>query len=325
MLVLVTGASGFLGAALSQRCAAVGHATIGLSRSSAPAATASAFDRYFRCSVTDRECVRACIAEVKPDVICHLAGVTAPDGEWKEMSTINVDGTVSLLEVVREVCPHCVVILVSSSAVYGTPMRANDAIREDDAFKPVTYYALTKVSQEMAAYLFWQRYGVATIRVRPFNMLGPGQPARYALSAFAMQIARIEAGLQLPVLEVGDLTPRRDFVDVRDVAAACVALAEQGTAGEAYNVCSGIDVSIQEGLWALLAQSSMVERIEVRQRPELLRNRAADVACQRGDSTRLRLQTGWSPRYTMAQSLADGLNAWRQQVSQAGGSRHTDT
>src|SRR5262249_23646066 len=149
--------------------------------------------------------------------------------------------------------------------------------------------------------------GLDIVRVRPFNHIGPRQSAHFAVASFARQIAAIERGRQPPVLETGNLTPRRDLTDVREVVAAYLLLRAKGRTGEAYNVGSGTTHAMQEVLDRLRALSRVP--IEVRQRPDLVR--ATETKAVRADATRLRQQTGWAPRYTLDQTLADTLAYWR--------------
>lgn len=314
MRVLITGATGFLGRALSRTCLAARQTVFGLSRQRAGTAAGHGLERSYACSVTDLTALRACVAESAPDVIYHLASLTAPGVEPRILANTNVYGTLHLLQAAHEASPKARVIVVSSSAVYGSPSSERGGIQEDEPFAPATYYGLTKVYQEGLAQIFFARHRLEVIRIRPFNMIGPGQPPHLALSSFARQIARIEAGLQPPVLEVGDLSPRRDFIDVRDVAAACLALSRRGNPGEVYNACSGVAVSIAEGLHVLLRHSPAQHDIGLSHSNDLLRPRSTDVAVQHGDATRVRRQTHWSPRFTIEASAIDLLNDWRERI-----------
>jgi GDP-4-dehydro-6-deoxy-D-mannose reductase len=112
------------------------------------------------------------------------------------------------------------------------------------------------------------------------------------------------------VIRTGDLTPQRDFSDVRDVVRAYRLLAELGEPGEAYNVCSGRAVTIREVAETFLRMAKRPMRLELD--PE--RVRPVEVPVHWGDNTKLRASTGWEPTISLEQSLADVLDWWRSQI-----------
>jgi GDP-4-dehydro-6-deoxy-D-mannose reductase len=159
---------------------------------------------------------------------------------------------------------------------------------------------------------YFRSYGMAVVRVRPFNHIGPGQGDRFVAPAFARQIAEIEAGLREPVVTVGNLSAVRDFTDVRDVVRAYWLLLTQGEAGQVYNIGSGVGHSIETLLNHLLDLSNLDIRVE----NDPSRIRPSDVPVSICDSSRLRASTGWQPEIPFRQSLGDVLEDWRQRVQQ---------
>jgi GDP-4-dehydro-6-deoxy-D-mannose reductase len=149
-----------------------------------------------------------------------------------------------------------------------------------------------------------------TIRLRPFNHIGPRQAEQFVASAFAAQIARIEAGAQQPLLRVGDLAAERDFTDVRDIVRAYALAARHGEVGQAYNIGSGRTVSIRWLLDTLLTFSACDIAVE----PDPTRMRPADVPRVACDSRRFRECTSWAPQIPLEQTLYDILEHWRDQV-----------
>jgi GDP-4-dehydro-6-deoxy-D-mannose reductase len=183
-------------------------------------------------------------------------------------------------------------------------------IRESQPFRPASAYAVSKVAQEMLAYSYHARYGARVIRTRTFNMTGPGEPASLVCSALARQIAEAEAGKTEAVLCVGNLTPQRDFVDVRDAVRAYRLALERGQPGEVYNVCSGQAISIQaclDELGGLAEKGIRVEQDPTRMRP-------SDLPMSLGDCALLQQQTGWRPAIPLRQSLAELLEEWRRRM-----------
>jgi GDP-4-dehydro-6-deoxy-D-mannose reductase len=147
------------------------------------------------------------------------------------------------------------------------------------------------------------------VRARPFNHVGPRQSPEFAVAHFARQVVAIERGQQPPVLETGDLRPSRDLTDVRDTVAAYLLLLEHGRAGEAYNVASGQGYTMRTVLDRLLALAGISP--EIRQLTELVR--PTEQPAVRADASKLRRETGWQPRFTLDQTLADTLDYWRRQ------------
>ena len=305
-VALVTGATGFCGGNLVTQLLASGYDVVGFDRESRPRADLTAYVG----DITDNARLRAILGKVQPDVIFHLAALTNPRLEYQELHRVNALGTLSLLDAVHQVCPKVLVLITSSSAVYGLVEQADLPIRETQPFRPLNAYAVSKIAQEMVAYTYYARYGLNVIRTRAFNLVGPGQPPSLVCSAFAKQIAEIEAGQAEPVLRVGNLTPQRDFVDVRDGARAYRLIAQHGQPGEVYNVCSEQPVSIQTCLDELLRLTRIPIRVE--QDPD--RMRPSDIPVSVGDGSLLRRQTGWCPAIPLEQSLADLLDDWRRRI-----------
>jgi GDP-4-dehydro-6-deoxy-D-mannose reductase len=186
---------------------------------------------------------------------------------------------------------------------------SDQPIAEDGSIAPGSPYALSKLAQEMRSLRGAVEDGLDVIVVRAFNHTGPRQTPAFAAPSFARQIALMERGALPPALRTGNLTPRRDLSDVRDVVRAYAALMARGAAGTIYNVASGIGRPIQAILDALLSRARVAVTIETD--PSLLRPN--DTAALVGDWSRLHRDTGWSPQITFDQMLDDLLEYWRVQ------------
>ncbi|HEY8598355.1 MAG TPA: GDP-mannose 4,6-dehydratase, partial [Thermomicrobiales bacterium] len=169
---------------------------------------------------------------------------------------------------------------------------------------------VSKIAQDYLGLQYFLSYGLPVVRVRAFNHIGPGQSDRFAISAFARQIAEIEAGQRAPVVCVGNLEARRDFLDVRDVVRAYSLALTRGEPGAVYNIGSGTAVRIGEALELLLGLSTAAIAVETD--PERLR--PSDVPIVVADNTRLRTATGWSPEISFEVSLGGVLDWWRAEV-----------
>jgi GDP-4-dehydro-6-deoxy-D-mannose reductase len=313
---LITGILGFCGSHLAEHLLQEGFVVAGLEL---PAVSTRNLDavlddvRLHRADLQDEAAVRQVLAQVRPAQVYHLAALIRPPAgnEWRALFEANVYNTVHLLDAVLAECPDATVLMAGSAAQYGLVPAEENPIHEEAPFRPITPYGVSKVAQELAGYRYGAAAGLRVVRVRAFNLMGPRQGPQLAGSAFAQQIAAIEAGRQEPVVEVGDLTAQRDFVDVRDAVRAYVLAAEHGEPGAVYNVCSGQARRISAMLEGLLALST-VRGITVCQDPA--RVQAADVPFQVGDYSRLRERTGWRPEVPFAQTLRDLLDSWRGQV-----------
>jgi GDP-4-dehydro-6-deoxy-D-mannose reductase len=238
--------------------------------------------------------------------VFHLAGQSSVGQSFQaplETWEINATGTLRLLESLRRDCvkpPR--LLLVSSAEVYGGVPEAEQPIQENHPPRPLTPYGSSKGSAELCALQFGEMGSVEVVVTRSFNHIGPGQDARFVLPSLARQLVRMRRGGAEPVLRVGNLNVRRDFLDVRDVVHAYLTLMESGEERAVYNVCSGEDRSLLAIVEQLVRLSGTGARIE--EDPE--RFRPADIPVLVGDPSRLR-SLGWEPRIPLDRSLGDVL------------------
>jgi len=307
--VLITGISGFVGRVLARRLDAAGLEVWGLDRSleGAPEGLHSV-----EWDLSTGEGLARLLAQLRPDAVAHLAGQSSParaQADPPETFRINVGGSVHLVEAMRAACPRATLLLVSSSEVYGDSDLPH---REGEVLAPSSPYGASKAAAELWALQAWRSWGLPVRVARSFPHSGPGQRPDFALPAFARQIARAEAGLQEPVLRVGNLEARRDWLDVEDVAEAYLRLLDRAPAGEIYNVCSGRDRAVGEALDYLVGRSR--RPLNVATDPGLLR--PVDLPRLAGDNAKLRAATGWAPSRSF-ESMLDGLlEHWRVRVNE---------
>jgi GDP-4-dehydro-6-deoxy-D-mannose reductase len=308
--VLITGATGFVGRHLIQHLT---HALPGIEVHGTtlhPEAALPAMQAH-QLDLRDEQAVQNLLEQAQPDSIYHLAAQASPrrsfEAPWETLeNNIRVQLNLILACLSLNIKPRLLVI--SSAEVYAA---FDGPITEDTPFIPTSPYGVSKIAQDMLALQYYQSHRLPILRARPFNHIGPGQGQGFVAPDFAMQIARIEAGQQQPVLEVGNLAARRDFTDVRDVVRAYALIVERGQPGEVYNVASGSARSIQELLDTLLSHST--RQIEVR--VNTARFLPIDVPVKQGDFSRLYHATGWQPAISFEQTLLDILNECRQRVN----------
>jgi GDP-4-dehydro-6-deoxy-D-mannose reductase len=308
---LITGSNGFIGSYLADFLVKKGFEIIGVAhqKTNRLAPTLNRTTIYI-CDILDKEKLEEIIKESKPDFVFHLAAQSSIPRSWKEPENTlktNILGTLHLLESIRKVDIDPLIEVACSSAEYGLVNEGDVPIKESYGFKPLSPYAVSKIGQDMLAYLYWQVYKMRIIRIRPFYITGPGKLFD-ALSDFARGIVEIERG-QRDVLQVGNLEGIRDVVDVRDCVKAMWLLAERGEPGEVYNVCSGKGYKMREILDIMLSFSK--KRIEVRQDPAKMRT--SDEPILVGDNSKL-CKMGWRPQIPLEKTLSDILDFWRENL-----------
>ncbi len=263
--------------------------------------------------LSDASSMRRLVAAVRPDRVFHLAALSFVPSSWNapaETIHVNVNGQVNLFEGIREAGINPLVQIAGSSEEYGLVLPDEVPMKETNPLRPLSPYAVSKIAQEMLGYQYFRSYGLRAVTTRGFNHTGPRRGEIFVTSNFARQIAEIEKGLRAPIRDVGDLTPKRDWSDVRDVVRGYWLALEKGAPGEVYNVGSGVATRIGEMLDVLLSLTTA--RIDVRQDPSRLR--PSDVPILWADTSKFRARTGWEPRIPFRQTLSDLLEYWRLRV-----------
>lgn len=317
--ILITGASGLAGRILAEVLSAQGPVIVGgdLNVDALPTDDPLRGQvRMLELDVRQAERLADVLAETRPDTIYHMAavvpiriGLETPAAPLEA----NVIGTANLLEAVRKVGLNPRIVMAGSSEEYGRIYRDEVPVSEDQPLRPSNPYGVSKVAQTLLGIQYAHTYGMDLVVGRGFNLTGPGQSPDYACPAFARQIAEIESGLAEPVVRVGDLSARRDYNDVRDIARGYALLAEKGVAGEIYNVCTGTAHSMREIVDRLIALSGMAIRVEV----DPARVRPAENPLIIGDNSKIVAATGYRPDYSLDQTLTDVLNTWRGRAREA--------
>ncbi|MEM7052718.1 MAG: GDP-mannose 4,6-dehydratase [Acidobacteriota bacterium] len=270
--------------------------------------------RLIESDLKDYSSVHRLLSEVRPDYIFHLAAQSFVPSSWTapaETLSTNIEGQTNLFEAIRELELDPVVQIACSSEEYGLVYPDETPIKETNPLRPLSPYAVSKVTQDYLAYQYFQSYGIKAIRTRGFNHTGPRRGEVFVMSNFARQIAAIEHGLQDPVIRVGNLDAIRDFTDVRDMVRAYWLAVTKAEPGEVYNIATGNGIHIHEMLDRLIALSTVEVRIETD--PERLR--PSDVEILIGDASKFKADTGWEPRVPFEQTLRDILDYWREKLA----------
>jgi GDP-4-dehydro-6-deoxy-D-mannose reductase len=300
--MLLIGAHGFVGTHLLGAARAAGLEVAPASRGGS--------DGTSRCDLLDPAEVEACVEAARPDLVVNAAGAASVGRSWErpdETFAVNAAGALNLLEAVARRAPAAHVLCLSSADVYGVRGESELPLAEGLELQPVTPYGASKAAMEVVCGQYARGRGLRLAVVRAFNLIGPGQSARFAVPGFARRIAAAEregeAGVELAL---GNGAAVRDFVDVRDGAGALLEISRRRLCGT-YNLCSGRGATIAD-LVGVLADAARVP-VTVRRDPGLAR--PADPPALIGDPRRLQAASGFEAAVPLDQSLADLLDSWR--------------
>ncbi|MGF1623387.1 MAG: GDP-mannose 4,6-dehydratase [Alphaproteobacteria bacterium] len=251
---------------------------------------------------------------VRPDRIFHLAAQSYVDQSFRAPADTlhtNVIGTTNLLDAVRICGLSPRIHICSSSEVYGQVREDELPIRESNVMRPASPYAVSKVGEDMVALQYGLSYGMHILRTRMFTHTGPRRGDVFAESAFAKQIAEIEAGVRSGPVKVGNLDSVRTIADVRDTVRAYWLLLEKCPAGEVYNIGGKEVATVGEILELLKAMATVPITHEV----DPARLRPSDVTLQIPSIEKFQQATGWKPVISMRQTLSDLLDYHRDRIA----------
>lgn len=317
MRLLITGITGFVGSHMAEYALAHGAQVFGSARWRSRTENIDHLGGKIQlvdCDLRDLASVRRLLATTSPTHVIHLAAQSFVGTSWHtpaETLGTNINSQVNLLEGIRELKVVPRFLVIGTSEEYGLVHADEVPITENNPLRPLSPYAVSKVTQDMMGYQYFKSYGLPIMRTRAFNHEGPRRGEVFVTSNFAKQVAEIEAGLREPVIFVGDLKPRRDYSDVRDIVRGYWLLLERGEPGEVYNLCSGRSWIIQQVLDFFLEQSRR-KGIAVEVDPARLR--PSDVMILEGDPSKIRNAVGWEVEIPFEQTLTDLLAYWRQRI-----------
>ena len=306
---LVTGAEGFIGSHLARYLQAKGWNVVGTylpdNHTSFPKLARLDF---VQCDLRNGQRITQLVNTYQPSHVFHLGAQSLPTVSWANpVATFesNIMGSLYLFEGVRRLKRAPVVVSACSSAEYGRVPASAIPVKEDRPLRPLHPYGISKVCLDLLAREYFLDYKIPAVNVRLFNTTGPGK-TNDAPSDFVRQLVAIKKGLQRPVIEVGNLKPRRAFLDVNDTVRAFYLAAMKGKHGESYNVCATRTHKMSEILQRAIRLSGV--KAEIRPVPRLMR--PSDEKIIFGSTAKIRKDLGWKPLRTIDQTLQSMLDYW---------------
>jgi len=311
MNVLITGASGFTGTHMIEFLSTQEGITVtGLARKQPAQVPGSQNMSWIEGDILDSAKMVETISTFKPDAILHLAGLNR--GSLQKLEEANVKGTQNVLDASLKVNPDCPILVISSSAVYG--YAGNTPIAENQMFKPLSEYGISKVAQDTLCQRYHKSKGCRVAVARPFNLVGPYQPVSFVCGRIVQQVIEIEHGKR-PCLDLLEIQSCRDFIDVRDVVKAYWMLLShtkflEVCAGNAFNIGSGKAHPVSTVI-------DLLQEITGKKYPLHLPSSSPSITIpsQMSDNTRIHRVTGWMPRISLKESLSDMLDAAREKMN----------
>lgn len=302
MPILVTGANGFLAQHLIEALKTMSSNTIiGTDLQPNPKWEKS-LDEYQSADFKSHLQVEALLERWRPSRVFHLAGLNK--GKARDLFAVNMLGAVGLLEGMMKIVPKSRVLLIGSAAEYGPVDQACLPVREDQPCRPLGAYGVSKYSATLAALDLAHRTDLHVTVARLFNLVGAGISGDLVIGAF---LERARSALAVsngcPIVQMGRLDSKRDYLAVEDAAIGCIQLMEKGAPGDVVNLCSGIPTEIGDLVRKLCSFSSVPIRLEVS--PGLVTT--TEVSVIYGDSTRARMVFGFTPRFPIDKALR---SAW---------------
>jgi GDP-4-dehydro-6-deoxy-D-mannose reductase len=243
------------------------------------------------------------IERERPHWVIQCAGVTH-SRDPGEMYRLHVDGTLAVLSAVARFAPEATVVLLGSAAEYGSVLAQMLPLQETCREAPTSWFGASKLAQTHLAQAAAAQWQLSLVSVRPFNIIGPGLPDHYFAAAVARRLLRMRSEGGPAEFPVTNLHDTRDFVDVRDVASAFVALllSVAATPGkmQIYNIATGIETPLSAVAAKLGSLAGGFQPVAGG-----ADNSRSGVRRSCGDATRLRTVTDWMPQRTWEESIED--------------------
>ncbi len=302
--ILVTGSEGFVGSHLIK---ALGEPEYKVVAACLPQLIPKK-GKYVALDILNLDLAIEVVKQHEPDVVFHLAAVSSVAKSFRDRAiayNTNIAGTANMLEAARSLGREVKFFFVSTCEVYG----GGDDLREDAPVVLKNPYAISKYAAELICNDFGGN-GLSCVILRPFTHTGPGQSETFVLPTVAKQISEIEKGKRAPLIELGNIQAKREFLNISDIVNAYKIALEKCEAGETYNIASGHGYSIAElvDIFTKLSKKPFDMRVNP------VKVRKVDIPVLLGNGSKFSKLTGWSPEVEIEKTLEDLLNYWRAKV-----------
>ncbi len=322
MRVLITGITGFVGSHLADYCLERQVEVYGFRRyhlsNLKNILHIEERVRWADCDMMDHKAVSKAIGRIKPDTIFHMASQSFVSPSW-DHPTLYMDAnykmTIHLFEACLEHAINPRIHIPGSGEEYGEIEEHELPINLHTELRPVNPYAVSKVAQDLIAYVYFRSYGLNVVRTRAFNHEGPRRDRVFGIPWYAYQIARIERGLQPPVIKVGHVDDRRNFTHVRDMVRAYWLAVEKCQVGDLYLIGSEGEEHVHtfRECVEMLLKMAQVPGITYEIDPQYTRpTQVPRLIC---DASAFTNRTGWRPEISFGTILTETLDYWRDQLA----------
>ncbi len=271
------------------------------------------------CDITDPKSAKIALNNIRPDAIFHFAAESFVSPSWnhpRRYMDVNYNGTVNLLEAMLELNMKNVPFHIPGSGEeYGIAKIKELPLNEESVLRPVNPYAVTKIAQDLIGYVYFKSYNLKVIRTRAFNHEGPRREKTFGIPWYAYQIARIERGMQKPIIETGHLGDKRNFTHVSDMVRAYYLSIKKCKPGELYLIGNNDPKSIftfEQALKKLIGMSHFKKKITIKKIKKY--TRPTNVPYLIGDMKKFNRLTKWRPLISFDKILLDTLNYWRTKI-----------
>jgi len=273
---------------------------------------------FVDCDLTDNVSVNNLIKKVKPDMIFHFAAESFVSPSWlhpNRYMSVNYNGTLNLLEAIKNFSKKTKILIPGSGEEYGELSKKEMPITTETTLKPVNPYAVSKIAQDLISYVYYKSYGLNVYRCRTFNHEGPRREKVFGISWYAYQIAKIERGLQKPIIKTGDTGDLRNFTHVKDICDGywkCITLCKKG---ELYLVGTESKKNIftfKDSLNKLIKFSKIKKKVKIIQVSEF--TRPTKVPFLLADVSKFKKLTSWKPKISFDEILMSTLDHWRKKL-----------
>lgn len=297
--VLIFGCAGFVGKYLIQEFMTHGYTVDGSDLTEPDEKLTESLRCYTQADLLNPQEVEQVVSNSQPDYIVNLAAISSVGMSWKipqKTISVNVNGSLNILEAVRKLKLHPKILLIGSSEEYSA---SEGRISEAHPICATNPYGISKVSQELFSEMYRKEYGLNIINTRTFNHTGIGQPDTFVIPSFVKQVADIHNSRKPGVISVGNLSACRDFGDVRDMVSAYRMILESKSNNKVYNVGNGQCYSLEHILQYIISLTPEKVTVQVAQD----KMRPVDNPVIWCDNNLLRTAVGWEPRYEIFETI----------------------